>query len=58
MVLFRSPGDRKQMAMVAQRIFAKDRSNVMKVYAKALWVSFGEQSTQDSNRETSCGRGV
>ena len=34
MVLFRSPSDRKQIDMVAERIFAKDRSNFMKVYAK------------------------
>ena len=29
MVLFRSPSDRKQIDMIAERIFAKDRPNFM-----------------------------
>ena len=41
MVLFRSPSDRKQIDMVAERIFAKDRSNFMKVYAKETEKPYG-----------------
>ena len=32
MVLFRSPSDRKQIDIIAERIFAKDRPNFMSVY--------------------------
>ena len=34
MVLFRSPSDRKQMDIMAERTFAKDRSNFMAAYVK------------------------
>ena len=34
MVLFRRPSDRKQIDMIAERIFAKDKSNFMSAYAK------------------------
>ena len=38
MVLFRSPSDRKQIDIIAERIFAKDRSNFMSVYASVVCV--------------------
>ena len=34
LVLFRSPSDRKQIGIVAERIFAKDRPNFMKAYVQ------------------------
>ena len=62
MVLFRNPSDRKQIDMIAERIFAKDKSNFMSAYAKetrkALWVSADRQSAQDSGRETSASKRV
>ena len=41
MVLFRSPSDRKQIAIIAERIFAKDRPNFMQVYAKETEKPYG-----------------
>ena len=41
LVLFRSPSDRKQVNMIADRIFAKDRSKFMQVYSKATQVPYG-----------------
>ena len=41
LVLFRSPSDRKQVNMIAERIFAKDRSKFMQVYSKATQVPYG-----------------
>ena len=38
---FRSPSDRKQIDMVAERILAKDRSNFMKLYAKETEKPYG-----------------
>ena len=41
LVLFRSPSDRKQVNMIADRIFAKDRFKFMQVYSKATQVPYG-----------------
>jgi len=41
LVLFRSPSDRKQVNIIAERIFAKDRSRFMQVYTKATQVPYG-----------------
>ena len=41
LVLFRSPSDRKQVTMIADRIFADDRSKFMQVYSKATQVPYG-----------------
>ena len=40
-VLFRSPGDRKQIDIVAEQTFAKDRGNFMKAYTKETEKPFG-----------------
>ena len=39
--LFRIPSDRKQIDMVAERIFAKDRPNFMSAYVKETERSYG-----------------
>jgi len=39
--LFRSPSDRKQVDIIAERIFAKDRSQFMQVYSKATQAPYG-----------------
>ena len=41
MVLFRSPSDRKQMDIIAERIFAKDKSNFMSAYVNATEKPYG-----------------
>ena len=41
MVLFRSPSDRKQIDIIAERIFAKDRPNFMSAYAKETERPYG-----------------
>jgi len=41
LVLFRSPSDRKQVNIMAERIFAKDRPKFMQVYSKATQVPYG-----------------
>ena len=41
LVLFRSPSDRKQIDMIAERIFAKDRPNFMSVYGKVTTKPYG-----------------
>ena len=41
MVLFRSPSDRKQIDIIAERIFAKDRSNFIDVYAQETAKPYG-----------------
>ena len=41
MVLFRSPSDRKQIDIIAERIFAKDRSNFMDAYVKETEKPYG-----------------
>ena len=40
-VLFRSPGDRKQIDITAEQTFAKDRANFMKAYTKETEKPFG-----------------
>ena len=40
-VLFRSPSDRKQMDIFAERTFAKDRKNFMSAYAKETLKPYG-----------------
>ena len=40
-VLFRSPGDRKQIDILAEQTFAKDRPNFMKAYTKETEKLFG-----------------
>ena len=40
-VLFRSPGDRKQIDIMAEQTFAKDRANFMKAYIKETDKPFG-----------------
>ena len=41
LTLFRSPGDRKQINIIAERIFAKDRPNFMTVYGKVTAKPYG-----------------
>ena len=41
MVLFRSPSDRKQVDIIAERIFAKDRTKFMEVYTQETAKPFG-----------------
>ena len=41
MVLFRSPCDRKQIDIIAERIFAKDRPNLMEAYTKETSKPYG-----------------
>ena len=41
MILFRRPSDRKQIDMIAERIFAKDKSNFMSAYAKETERPYG-----------------
>ena len=40
-VLFRSPGDRKQIDIMAEQTFAKDRANFMKAYTRETEKPFG-----------------
>ena len=40
-VLFRSPSDRKQIDIIAERIFAKDRPNFMSVYGSVTAKPYG-----------------
>ena len=41
LVLFRSPSDRKQINMIAERIFAENRFKFMQIYSKATSVPYG-----------------
>jgi len=41
MVLFRSPSDRKQIDIIAERIFAKDRPAFMEVYTQETAKPYG-----------------
>jgi len=41
MILFRSPSDRKQIDIIAERIFAKDRPKFMEAYAKETAKPYG-----------------
>ena len=40
-VLFRSPGDRKQIDIMAEQTFAKDRPHFMKAYTKETEIPYG-----------------
>lgn len=53
MVLFRSPSDRKQMDIVAERIFATNRPNFMRAYAKETEKPFGYIILDNHPRTTS-----
>ena len=41
LVLFRSPSDRKQINMIAERIFAENRFKFMQIYSQATSVPYG-----------------
>ena len=41
MVLLRSPSDRKQIDLIAERIFSKDRPNFMNVYGSVSAKPYG-----------------
>ena len=56
LVLFRSPSDRKQIGIVAERIFAKDRPNFMKAYVQETakphgYVVIDNQPTTTSDKQ-------
>ena len=53
MVLFRSPSDRKQIDILAERILAKDRRNFMEVYAKETEKPFGYLLIDNQPKTTS-----
>ena len=46
MVLFHSPSDRKQIDIIAERIFAKDRPNFMNVYGRVTAKPYGSVISQ------------
>ena len=52
-VLFRSPGDRKQIDILAEQTFAKDRPNFMKAYNKETEKPFGYIILDNHPRTTS-----
>ena len=52
MVLFRSPSDRKQIHIIAERIFAKDRPNFMQVYSKETEKPYGYVLVDNQPRTT------
>lgn len=51
-VLFRSPGDRKQIDIMAEQTFAKDRGNFMKAYAQETDKPFGYIVLDNHSRTT------
>ena len=53
MVLFRSPSDRKQVDIIAERIFAKDRPNFMKVYGNVTAKHYGYVMIDNEPKTTS-----
>jgi len=53
MVLFRSPSDRKQIDIMAERIFAKDRPNFMSAYAKETAKPYGYVLIDNQPKTTS-----
>ena len=53
MVLFRSPSDRKQIDIIAERIFAKDRKNFMSAYAKETAKPYGYVMIDNQSKTTS-----
>jgi len=63
MILFRSPSDRKQIGIIAERIFAKDRPKFMEAYTKETAKLFGyvlidnqpnQSCEQDYSKGTRC----
>ena len=52
-ILFRSPSDRKQMDIFAERTFAKDRKNFMSAYAKETAKSYGYVMIDNQTKTTS-----
>ena len=52
-VLFRSPSDRKQIDIIAERTFAKDRKNVMSAYAKETAKPYGYLLIDNQPKTTS-----
>ena len=52
-VLFRSPGDRKQIDIMAEQTFAKDRPNFMKAYTKETEKPYGYIILDNHPRTTS-----
>ena len=52
-VLFRSPGDRKQIDILVEQTFAKDRPNFMKAYTKETEKPFGYIILDNHPRTTS-----
>ena len=53
MVLFRSPSDRKQIDILAERILAKDRPNFLEVYAKETEKPYGYLLIDNQPKTTS-----
>ena len=52
-VLFRSPGDRKQIDIMAEQTFAKDRANFMKAYTQETEKPYGYIILDNHPRTTS-----
>ena len=52
MVLFRSPSDRKQIDILAERIFAKDRPNLMEAFAKETEKPYGYLLVDNQSKTT------
>ena len=53
LVLFRSPSDRKQMGIMAERTFAKDRKNFMSAYAQETEKPYGYILVDNQPKTTS-----
>ena len=53
LVLFRSPSDRKQIDIIAERIFAKDRPQFMSVYGKVTAKPYGYVLIDNQPKTTS-----
>ena len=53
MILFRSPSDRKQIDILAEQIFAKDRPNFMEAYAKETEKPYGYLLIDNQPKSTS-----
>ena len=53
MVLFRAPSDRKEIDIIAERIFAKDRPNVMSVYGRITAKPYGYVLIDNQPKTTS-----
>ena len=53
MVLFKSPSDRKQIDIITERIFAKDRPNFMSVYGYVTAKPYGYVMIDNQPKTTS-----